>query len=137
MYVLLLISVVFSALVMFGPTVTEGAFEIPAYTGTVLSWTIIMIFGALAITIIFEIFNIILHPASAKQTLLSALGIAVLLVISWFMADGTPLQIIGYEGVDNVPFTLKLTDTGLFAFYALFVASVVVIITTEVSRIFK
>jgi hypothetical protein len=53
------------------------------------------------------------------------------------LSDGTPLRIMGYEGSDNVPSMLKLTDTGLYTFYLLFGVAAFSIVATEVSRIFK
>lgn len=134
MYVLLLISVIFSALVMVGP---EDADATPTFLDTALNWTYIMIFGSVAITLVFEIINIIMHPTNAKRTLLSSLGIIVLLVVAWSLADATPLQIIGYEGTDNVPSMLKISDAGLFTMYFLMGVSFIAIIVSEFSRVFK
>lgn len=134
MYVLLFISVLFSMLVFIGPAGGDGT---PEYVDSVINWAFVMIFGTVAITLLFEIFHIIMHPANAKRTLLSALGIILVLVLSWYMADGTPLKIIGYEGSDNVPTMLKITDTGLYTFYLLFGVSFFGIIASEFSRVFK
>lgn len=67
MYVLLLISVLYSMLVVVGP---EDADATPSYLNSTLNWTYIMIFGSVALTLVFEIFHIIMHPANAKRTLL-------------------------------------------------------------------
>ena len=102
-----------------------------------LFFAVIMIFGALVITLIFEIFNVIMNPANTKRTLLSTVGVVIVLVIAWSLADGTPLQIIGYEGSDNVPSMLKLTDAGVYIFYFMMLVTFVTIVITEVGRIFK
>ncbi len=135
MYVLLLISVVYSALVMAGPMEADAA--TPSFLDSALNWTYIMIFGALVITLIFEIFNVIMNPANTKRTLLSTVGVVIVLVIAWSLADGTPLQIIGYEGSDNVPSMLKLTDAGVYIFYFMMLVTFVTIVITEVGRILK
>lgn len=134
MYVLLLISVLYSMLVVVGP---EDADATPSFLNSTLNWTYIMIFGSVALTLVFEIFHIIMHPANAKRTLLSTGGIIVLLFVAWSMADATPLQIVGYEGSDNVPSMLKVSDAGLFTFYFMLAISFFAIIGAEVSRIFK
>lgn len=121
-------------LVFLGPVSADST---PLYIDSVINWTYVMIFGSVAITLVFEIFHIIMHPANAKRTLLSALGIILVLVLSWTLSDGTPLQIIGYEGSDNVPTMLKISDTGLYAFYLLFGVSFFAIIASEFSRVFK
>ncbi|MGV8827396.1 MAG: hypothetical protein ACWA6U_03660 [Breznakibacter sp.] len=135
MYVLLLISVIFSMLVMVGPLDADAS--TPSYLNSTLNWSYIMIFGSVALTLVFEIFNIILHPVNAKRTLLSTGGIIALLFIAWSMADATPLQIVGYEGSDNVPSMLKLSDAGLYTFYFMMGLSVIAIIGSEFTRIFK
>jgi|ADurb_Oil_02_Slu_FD_contig_31_1059459_length_2347_multi_5_in_0_out_0_3 hypothetical protein len=135
LYVLLLISVVFSALVMVGPIEADGT--TPSFLDSALNWSYIMIFGCVAITLIFELFNIIMHPVNAKRSLISSLAIIALLVIAWSVADGTPLQIMGYSGSDNVPFMLKLSDAGLYSMYFLILVSFVAIIVSEFSRVFK
>lgn len=134
MYVLLIISVLFSILVIWGP---EEADTTPTFLDTTLNWTYVMIAGSVVITLAFELLNIILSPVNAKRSLVSTLGIVVLLALAWFMSDGTPLQIIGYEGSDNVPSMLKISDAGLFTFYALLGVSFLAIVVSEISRIFK
>ena len=120
---------------MAGPMEADAA--TPSFLDSALNWTYIMIFGALVITLIFEIFNVIMNPANTKRTLLSTVGVVIVLVIAWSLADGTPLQIIGYEGSDNVPSMLKLTDAGVYIFYFMMLVTFVTIVITEVGRIFK
>ncbi len=134
MYVLLIISVLFSILVIWGP---EEADTTPTFLDSALTWTYIMIAGSTVIALAFELINIILNPVNAKRTLISALGIAVLLVIAWAISDGTPLHIIGYEGGDNVPTMLKLSDAGLYTTYVLLGVSFLSIIVSEFARVFK
>ena len=135
MYVLLLISMIYTMLVMLGPV--EADATTPSYLNSMLNWSYIMIFGSVAITLVFEIYNIVMNPANAKRTLLSSLGIIALLVIAWALSDGTPLQIVGYEGTDNVPTMLKISDGGIYSFYFMLGLFFLAIIGAEVTRIFK
>ncbi len=137
LYVLLAVSVILSALMILGPTAMEGVFEVPVFTDTVLNYAIVLVFATLVITLLFEIVNMIVNPGAAKRSLISAGIIILILGISYVMADGTPMTIIGYEGKDNVPSMLNVTDTGLFTFYILFGVAVFSILVTEVSRLFK
>ena len=49
---------------------------------------------------------------------------AVLLIIAYTIGDGTPLNILGYEGPDNVPTMLKLTDMWIYSVYILMTLTV-------------
>lgn len=67
----------------------------------------------------------------------SFLGLAVLAVIiliAYAMSDGTPLNIVGYTGTDNVPSHLMFSDTILYTMYFLFGGAIVAIIATELLR---
>ena len=55
----------------------------------------------------------------AINSLLTLLVFAVLLIIAYVIGDGTPLNILGYEGPDNVPAMLKLTDMWIYSVYIL------------------
>lgn len=49
---------------------------------------------------------------------------AILLVIAYSIGDGTPLNILGYEGPDNVTARLKMTDMWIYTIYILMALSV-------------
>jgi hypothetical protein len=137
LYLLMAISAVLVVLVFAGGTVAGDPAETPVNLDYILNFSIFMVAGAAVMTLLFELINIFLHPANAKMTLLSLVGIAVILGVAYMLSDGTPLRIMGYEGSDNVPSMLKLTDTGLYTFYLLFGVAAFSIVATEVSRIFK
>lgn len=137
LYVLLLLGVIFTALMMFGGTVPGDTNETPVYTDAILRFSYGLILLGVGAIIVFEIINLILHPASAKRALVSVGVMGAVIGISYALSDGTPLKILGYEGSDNVPSMLMLTDTGLYTFYILLGAVVLAIFGTELSRIFK
>jgi hypothetical protein len=66
------------------------------------------------------------------------LGVAaVLIFISYQLADDTVLNLIQYSGPDNVPKTLKIVDTALIFTYILGITAVVSILYTAIANIFK
>ena len=91
----------------------------------------ILIFCA-ALVLVLEIINIISSPAKSIKSLISFLLILVVIAIAYLSADGTPLNIPGYEGTDNVPSMLKVTDTGVFTFYVLGIVTVLAVIGFEI-----
>ena len=65
-------------------------------------------------------------------------GAAVLVLLSYLMASGSPLEIIGYTGTANSdPSTLKMIDTGLFVTYILFGMALASILYAIISKAFK
>lgn len=136
LYVILFLGVVFTALMMLGGT--EGDVnETPVYTDAILRFSYLLIVLGIGAIIVFEIINLILHPQNAKKSLMSVGIVAAIVGIAYALSDGTPLKIIGYEGTENVPSMLILTDTGLYTFYILFGVVVLAIIGSEVSRMLK
>jgi hypothetical protein len=65
-------------------------------------------------------------------------GAAVLVVISYLLANDTPIEILGYTGTGNTdPGTLKMIDTVLFITYMLFGLALGSILYAIISRAFK
>lgn len=137
MYVLLFFAILFTVMTLAGGTVEGDTNETPVFLDTVLNYTYILFAIGLGLAVIFEIYHVITNPANAKRSLIS-LGLVTLVVgVSYLMSDGTPMKIIGYEGSDNVPSMLIMTDVGLFVFYILFVITLGAILYGEISKIFK
>ena len=74
------------------------------------------------------------NPANAIKSLLGLVLLAVVLIVAWAMGDGTPMQIPGYSGTDNVPFWLKVTDMFLYSIYILLFVTVVAIIASGIKK---
>jgi hypothetical protein len=137
LYVLLLLGVIFTALMFLGGNIEGEANDTPVYTDAILRFTYFIIALGVGAIIVFEIINLIMHPANAKRSGIS-IGIMVAVVaLAYSLSDGTPLKILGYEGTDNVPSMLLVTDTGLYTFYILLGVLVLSIVGSEVSRLFK
>ena len=73
-------------------------------------------------------------PANAIKSLLGLVLLVVVLVIAWAVGDGTPMNILGYDGTDNVPFWLKLTDMFLYSIYILLFVTIVAIIASGIKK---
>lgn len=95
----------------------------PSFTDALLYWVYILlgvtIFAVFAFSIFGFINNLRYSRKRAINSLVTLLIFAVLLVIAYSIGDGTPLNILGYEGPDNVRGMLKLTDMWLFTIYIL------------------
>ncbi|MGQ1890321.1 hypothetical protein ACT29H_07740 [Thermophagus sp. OGC60D27] len=137
LFIILGITVVFAGLFFFGGEVEDAALPTPVYTESILNWGKILLIGAAAITIIFELVNLVINPQTAVKSLISIAVLGIVVLIAYSMGDGTPLPLLGYKGSDNVPSMLILGDTFLYSTYFLFGGALVAILYTEVSRIFK
>lgn len=105
--------------------------------GLLLGWSYVLFILAGATALLFPIFQFISEPKKAKGTLIGILALTLMAVVSYFMASGEPLNILGYNGPDNVAGTLKLTDMGLFVTYILMFGAFAAIVFTEILNSLK
>ena len=68
------------------------------------------------------------------KSFIALAGIILLVLIAYSMSDGTIMNIPGYSGADNVPGTLKFTDTILITTYFLGIGAIGAIVDTEIIR---
>ena len=132
----ILISIVVLGLFFFGGQVPEhekiGAdMAQPVFTDLLLYW----MYALLAITVVVLIGFAIVefgrglkeNPKKALRGFYEILGLAALLVITYVIGDGTLLSSPGYEGTDNVPTVLKITDMWLYSIYFMLTITVLAI----------
>ncbi len=137
LYVLLGVTLVLAGLFFFGGEVEGAPLATPVYTETFLDWAKILVVAAAVIAILFEVVALVLNPRNAIRTLVSIAVLAIIALVSYALGDGTPLNLIGYTGGDNVPSMLVMSDTFLYSTYFLFGLALLVILYTELSRLFR
>lgn len=74
------------------------------------------------------------NPMGAVKSLLGILFLVVVMIVSWVIGSDQPLVLPGYDGSENVPFWLKLTDMFLFTIYFLFAVTVLAIIGSSIKK---
>jgi len=118
---LLAFSVVVAALFFIGGYF-EGTDE-PVYTNLLLNSTFILAAIAVVVTFVLSLTNFvknILHdPKNSLKSLLGPVGIIVIVYVSSIFADGTPLNLPGYDGSSNEGVWLIAADVCLFTTYAM------------------
>ena len=103
-----------------------------------LVWAYILILLTALAAVVFPLISVLSNPKGLVRLAMVLVGAAVLVLVSYFMASGTPLDIIGYTGTGNSdPSTLKMVDTVLFVTYILFGMALVSILYAIVSKAFK
>ncbi len=140
LYTLMIVSVVLAVLFYFGKVVpgTEGTnMHEPVVTKTILLWAGILAGLTALLSLVFPIINMVTHPKAIKRTVITLVGVAVLIFVAWILASDVVLDMPHYEGKDNVPKTLKLAGTGLYTTYILAGLAVLSILYSEIVKYFK
>lgn len=135
--VIFAITVVLLALFIFGGDVPNQQYSTPVYTSTLLNWSYILFGIAIIAAVIFPVIRLITRPKEAMKSFIGLLAVVVLVLIAYAMSDGTPMEIIGYSGPDNVPSMLIFSDTILYTMYFLFAGTILAILGTEIYRKMK
>ena len=104
----------------------------PKYTDIVLYWAYVLLAITIVVLIGFAIISFFKQlkeaPKKALSGFLVLLGLLGLLIVAYLMGDGTLLNIPGYDGADNQPQTLKITDMWLYSCYFMLIATVLAIV---------
>ena len=100
-------------------------------------WTYFMVIVAVFFTLVFPIAKMITQPKSGLKTLLSIAVLGLVLFIGYQLGDDTIMQIPGYDGPDNIPSRLKLTDMGIYTMYIMLGGALLAMVYSSISRIFR
>ncbi len=140
LWALMAVSLVFVGVFFFGGFVegTEGTSTAePIITNVILRWSYILLIITVAILIVFQLVLIITNLQALKRMGI-VLGIAaVLIFVSYQLADDTLINLIMYTGPDNVPGTLQIVGTTLIFTYILGILAIVSILYSAIANIFK
>jgi hypothetical protein len=142
LYGLMLITVVCFGLFYFGGSVDPNAEYVePVHTELVLNLAYVVVAVGLLATVLFALWQFGMqlkdHPKKALKTLASLGLFVVLLVVSWAIGSGEPLNLPAYDGTDNTYFWLKLTDMWLYSAYFLLGASILSIIGFSLLKVIR
>ncbi len=107
-------------------------------TDIALIWGYILIIIAALAAVILPLIGVVTNTKALVRLGAVLAGAAVIVLISYLLSSDTPINIVGYDKLDNRdPVTLKWVDTGLFTTYALFGLTLLSILYSEISKIFK
>ena len=132
--VMFVITVVLLGLFYFGGELPNSQYVTPVYTEQLLWWSYLLFGVAIVAALVFPIASLFTRPKEAMKSFIALAGIIVLVLIAYSMSDGTIMNIPGYSGSDNVPGTLKFTDTILITTYFLGIGAIGAIVVTEIIR---
>ena len=121
--------------VMFFVGGSEGSLEvagdflnIPKFTDLLLYWNYVLVLLVIVATFGFVIAKLVeTFKVDAKRGLVSVgvvLGAVALCAICWFLGSPEKVEILGYEGTDNVGAMAQMTDAIMYLVYILVVATI-------------
>jgi hypothetical protein len=140
LYIIMGISVILTILFFAGGYVegTNGTnLAEPVNTDYLIIWNYILLVIALILALVFPVIFILKNPKRAVRIIIVLLALLVLVFISYQFASDEPLNLVNYNGPDNIPSTLKIVDTGLFLTYFMILLAFGAIIYNEISSALK
>jgi hypothetical protein len=108
-----------------------------AETSALLNWLYIIVTVVIAVAMFFTFRYYIKNPRKAGKSLIFVAGFFFLLLLTYFFGSDKPLEIKGYEGQENTPFWLRITDMWIYSTALLFVATFLALIGGILLSYFK
>lgn len=143
LYLSVFISLVVLALFYLGGQVPEAQKLVadqsqPKFTDMVLYWAYILLGVTIVVLLLFALGDFFKslkdNPKKALGGLVIFIGLVALLGITYVIGDGTLLNIPGYDGPDNNPTTLKVTDMWIYSIYIMLGLTMLAIVLMPVFK---
>ena len=146
--VMLVISLVIFGLFFWGGetpmdqrVVADPSLSEPLYTDAILYWNyVLFVLGVIAMLVgaLYKFGSTFVDsPKAALKSLVGLIALVLVLVITWAIGDSTPLVMPGYEGTENVPFWLKISDMFLYTIYIQVVVMILLMLGFGITKKFK
>ena len=135
--VLMIVGILAAAMFFLGGS--EGSLEvagdfldIPKFTNVLLCWIYVLVELVILVTFVFVIAKLVeTFKVDSKRALTSVgvvLGAVVLCIICWFLGSPEKVEIIGYEGTDNVGNMARMSDAIMYLVYILTASTVAALV---------
>lgn len=131
LWVLLAFGVVFSIMFYAGGNEAEGLevagdmLNIPVFTNLFLNWNYFLVCLVICVTLVAVIAAFVMQFKANKKKALASLavvcGFIIVALICWFLGSPEKVNIIGYEGADNVGPMAQMSDAIMYLTYILLV----------------
>ena len=137
LWVLMAVGIIAS--VMFFVGGSEGSLEvagdfldIPKFTDILLYWNYVLVGVVILVTFGFVIAKLVeTFKVDAKRGLVSVgvvLGAVALCALCWFLGSPEKVEILGYEGTDNVGNMARMSDAIMYLVYILTASTVAALV---------
>ncbi|NOX87024.1 MAG: hypothetical protein GXO86_13870 [Chlorobi bacterium] len=101
-----------------------------------IGWSILLLILGVIIMIISPIYGFVSHPKNALKLLVSLIILAVILIISYFIA-GNELSALRLEELNTTAQVSKLVGMGLYVTFFLFCIAVLSVLFSMIIKPFK
>ena len=137
LWVLMVVGIIATALFFLGGSegsleVAGDFLEIPKFTNVLLYWiyavvvlVILARFGFVLAKLV-ETFKV--DPKRGLTSVLVVLGAVALCALCWFLGSPEKVEILGYEGADNVGNMARMSDAIMYLVYILTASTVVALL---------
>jgi hypothetical protein len=137
LWVLMLVGIVATALFFLGGS--EGSLEvagdfldIPKFTNVLLYWIYALVVLVILATFGFVLAKLVetfkVDPKRGLTSVLVVLGAVALCALCWFLGSPEKVEILGYEGADNVGNMARMSDAIMYLVYILTASTVVALL---------
>ena len=137
LWVLMLVGIIATAMFFFGGS--EGSLEvagdfldIPKFTNVLLYWIYALVVLVILVTFGFVLAKLVeTFKVDPKRGLVSVgvvLGAVALCALCWFLGSPEKVEILGYEGTDNVGAMARMSDAIMYLVYILTASTIVALI---------
>ena len=137
LWVLMLVGIVATALFFLGGS--EGSLEvagdfldIPKFTNVLLYWIYALVVLVILVTFGFVIAKLVatfkVDPKRGLTSVLVVLAAVALCALCWFLGSPEKIEILGYEGTDNVGNMARMSDAIMYLVYILTASTVAALV---------
>lgn len=137
LWVLMLVGIVATALFFLGGS--EGSLEvagdfldIPKFTNVLLYWIYALVVLVILATFGFVLAKLVetfkVDPKRGLTSVLVVLGAVALCALCWFLGSPEKVEILGYEGTDNVGNMARMSDAIMYLVYILTASTVAALV---------
>ena len=127
------------AAVMFFAGGSEGSLEvagdflnIPKFTDLLLYWIYVLVGLVILVTFGFVLAKLIatfnVDPKAGIRSVLVVLAAVALIALCWFLGSPEKVEILGYEGTDNVGNMARMSDAIMYLVYILTASTVAALV---------
>ena len=135
--VLMLVGIVATALFFLGGS--EGSLEvagdfldIPKFTNVLLYWIYVLVALVILATFGFVIAKLVetfkVDPKAGIRSVVVVLAAVALCALCWFLGSPEKVEILGYEGTDNVGNMARMSDAIMYLVYILTASTVAALV---------
>ena len=137
LWVLMVVGIIATAMFFLGGS--EGSLEvagdfldIPKFTNVLLYWIYALVVLVILATFGFVLAKLVetfkVDPKRGLTSVLVVLGAVALCALCWFLGSPEKVEILGYEGADNVGNMARMSDAIMYLVYILTASTVVALL---------